>query len=168
MPRARACGTAPQPLPSRRARGQAGFGLPEVLVTIVLAGLLVLGLAAGLLTLVRTTESNEQRQQVQLALGNFSEGVRAMDYLDCATTPGGATVQAYQSAYDAGVANWQPATSGALAGMTAGIVDVEYWQPDSRTFVAACPGADRGAQQLTLEVSWRERTDRAQIVIGDR
>lgn len=157
----------PRPDAPSAAGGQAGFGLPEVLVTIAVAGVVVLGLAAGLLTLVRTAGSNEQRQQIQLALGNFSEGVRALDYLDC-TGPGGATVARYDQDYDARAASWQPPTSGPLQGMTARMVDLRFWDPVGRRFVDACAGTDHGAQELTLEVSWKGRTDRAQIVLGDR
>ncbi len=145
----------------QRLTGQAGFGLIEVVVTILLASLVVLGLAAGLLTLVRTTKSNDERQQVQLALGNFSESVRGMDYLDCATSPNGASAGDYQPAYDAGLANWHPE----LVGMSSRIVDVEYWEGPVRPAVRRDlpSGADLGAQQLTLEVTYlaRNRTDGA-------
>lgn len=147
---------------SRRAQG--GMTLPEVLVAIALVGLVVIALAAGLLTLVRATAANERRQQVQLALGNFGESLRGLDYLDCVTDPGGAGLAAYRSAYQAAPASWTPE----LPGMRATMVDVEYWQPSSRQFVAACPGTDHGAQRITLEVEWRDRVDRAQIVIGAR
>ena len=111
-----------------------------MLISVLLVSTVVLALATGLLTLVRTTESNRQRQQIQLALGNLSEGVRAMDYLDCGTAT------AYRADYGAPAsANWTPTR----AGMTFEILDVEYWnavQPD-------LPG------QLPRRRRWRAAAD---------
>ncbi len=141
---------------SRRPRGTAGFSLVEVLISIMLVSTVVLALATGLLTLQRTTESNRQRQQIQLALGNLSEGVRAMDYLDCGTAT------AYRADYGAPAsANWTPTR----AGMTFEILDVEYWNASSRTFQATCPAGDGGAQQLTLKVEWLDSENTTQVVL---
>ncbi len=154
LSRARCGGRTPRPH-ARRSRGDAGFGLVEVLISVLLVSSVVLALVTGLLTLVRTTESNHQRQQIQLALGNLSEGVRSMDYITCGDAA------AYRSAYGAaGSANWTPTRSG----MTYDIVSVEYWKPNSRTFTPGC-GTDSGAQQLTLKVDWRGREGTTQVVV---
>ncbi len=143
-------------LASHRVRGSSGFSLIEVLISVVLVSSVVLALVTGLLTLLRTTESNHQRQQIQLALVNLSEGVRAMDYLDCGTATD------YRADYGAPAsANWTPTR----AGMSFEILDVEYWNASSRTFQQSCPGVDGGAQQLTLKVEWREREDSTQVVL---
>lgn len=147
----------------RDRRDQSGFGLLEVIVTVLLAGLVVLGLATGLLLLVRTTRSNEQRQLVQQSLGNYAESVKALDYLDC-DGAGSGILDDYRAAYDAGIANWQPERPG----MQAQFVRIDYWDADSRQFVSSCAGADQGAQRLTIEVTWQDRTGRSQVVIGDR
>jgi Tfp pilus assembly protein PilV len=141
---------------SRWQRGSSGFSLVEVLISVLLVSSVVLALVTGLLTLVRTTESNHQRQQIQLALGNLSEGVRAMDYIECGTAT------AYRADYGAPAsANWTPTR----AGMTFEILDVEYWNASGRTFQASCPAGDGGAQQLTLKVEWRDREDTTQVVL---
>jgi Tfp pilus assembly protein PilV len=127
-----------------------------VLISILLVSTVVLALATGMLTLVRTTESNRQRQQIQLALGNVSEGVRAMDYIDCGTAA------AYRADYGTPAsANWTPTR----AGMSYDILDVEYWNASSRSFQGSCPADDGGAQQLTLKVDWRGREGTTQVVI---
>lgn len=146
----------------RRTRGSGGFSLIEVIVAMAIVATVVLALVSGLLMLVRTTESNNQRQQVRLALSNYSESIRAMEYRDCVTD--GATVADYESDYAAGVANWVPE----LDLMEADITRVQYWDRGSRAFVDTCGPSDGGAQQITLEVTWRDRTDRAQTVVGAR
>jgi Tfp pilus assembly protein PilV len=134
----------------------------EVLISILLVSTVVLALATGMLTLVRTTESNRQRQQIQLALGNLSEGVRAMDYIDCGDRA------AYRSAYEPDPANGRPNSANWMptrSGMTYEIVSVEYWDPTSRTFGDDPCSTDAGAQQLTLRVDWRGREGTTQVVI---
>jgi type II secretory pathway pseudopilin PulG len=136
--------------------------LVEVLVSVLLVSTVVLALVTGLLTLVRTTESNNQRQQIQLALGNMSESARGLGYRAC--DGGGATDDAYESDYFAIPANWTPTRAG-RDDMDAHVVRVEFWNPTLRTFQSGCPGTDGGAQQLTLEISWRDQVDTTQVVI---
>jgi prepilin-type N-terminal cleavage/methylation domain-containing protein len=141
---------------------QAGFSLIEILITVALAGTVVLGLVAGLLTVSRVRTSTEERQVVDQALGNLAEGVKSLEYEPC-SPPSSPDAADYESAYDAEPANWSP-----RAGMVAEITDVEYWDVGARRFVASCPGSDRGAQQLTLRVEWRDRVATTQIVVGSR
>lgn len=159
--RARPRPSGTRPLGARR-RGAAGFSLVEVLISIALVSTLVLALVTGLLTLVRTTESNNQRQQIQLALGNMSEGMRAISYRDC--NGGGANATNYEGDYYGVPSNWTPTRAG-RPDMTAEVLDVEFWNPSSRTFQDTCPGTDGGAQQLTLRVAWRDRDDTTQVVV---
>lgn len=145
----------------RPSRSQGGFSLVEVLISLLLAGVVVLGLASGLFTLIRSTNETMDRQQIHMALGNFGESLKAAPYRSC-EDPANATVQAYQDAYDAWGVRWTP-----RSGMTARIVKVEYWDRATRSYLdaaAACATADQGAQRLTLLVEWRDRDGRAQIV----
>jgi len=144
----------------RGRRGeQAGFTLVEVLIALALAGVVVLGLASGLFTLIRTSNDTLQRQQIQVALGNFGESLKAAPYRACDDPAGNATAAAYQSAYDAWGVRWVP-----RPGMGASIVKVEYWDPEARVFEPACDGPDAGAQRLTLHVTWAGRGGKAQVV----
>lgn len=144
------------------ARRQSGFSLIETLITVVLAGIVVLGLVAGLLTLVRSRAATDERQRIDLALGNVAESLKAIEYPACdpAAMPDAAS---YQTAYLASPLSWRPP-----AGMTAEVVDVEFWDKTSRSFVDTCASGDQGAQQLTIQVTWRGREGSAHVVKGAR
>lgn len=144
---------------SRHARPQSGFSLIEVLIALMLISVVVLAIAAGVLTLLRTTRATMERQQVQHGLANFGEALKAAPYLPCDE---GGDLGAYESAYAGWAGAWTPPD-----GMTTEIVDVEHWDRDSQSY-GACAGEDQGAQQLTLEVTWRNRIGTAQIVKGSR
>ena len=141
---------------------QSGFTLVEILITLVLAGLVVLGIATGLLTLVRSNAATDERQRIDQALGNMSEGVKALVYDDCVA---GAepTAASYQSAYDGASSSWLPPT-----GMTARVTDVQFWNRTTQAFDDACPSGDQGAQKVTIEVTWRNRNGTAELVKGER
>jgi len=149
----------------RSCRSQGGFSLIEVLVALVLSSMVVMALAAGLLTLVRVTASTNERQQLQLAAGNFSESMKAFDYLQCGTDAD------YESAYGAWGSKWNPPV-----GFTAEVVQVEYWTRVTETagpgaFQSACPdpAQDEGTQLVTLRVEKANGADRqVQVVKADR
>ncbi len=148
----------------RSHRAQAGVSLIEVLISVFLISLVVLGLAAGFLTIVRVNADTAERQVVDQAIGSYTESLTTAQYLPCddPTQPG--DVGTYTSTYPAG--SWTPAP-----GVTASIVDVEYWDGTSG-FDDACPGApsaaDRGAQRLTVQVAYRDTQRQAQIVKRSR
>ena len=147
--------------PTSHRMSQSGFTLIEVLIALMLAGVVVLGLASGLFTLIRSTNATMQRQQIQVALSNLGESLKAAPYLPC-DDPADATVQAYQDAYDAWGVRWTPPV-----GMTARIVGVEYWDRATRSYVdaaTACAAGDQGAQRLTVQVDFSGRDGKAQVV----
>lgn len=147
-----------------RSRGsQQGASLIEVLISVVLVGVVILGLAAGMLTLIGTSTSTSERQQIQLALGSFTESLKADAYETCTSNSSLATPVTYQAAYDAWPSKWTPPQ----ASMTSGITRVEYWDSQQAEFVDSCPNAgDQGTQRLTVQVDWQGRSGTAQVVIG--
>ncbi len=146
---------------SRRA--QTGASLVEVLVSVVLVGVVILGLAAGMLTLISTSTTTSERQQIQLALGSFTESLKASSYTPCTSDPAVATAAAHQAAYEAWPSKWVPPQ----ADMTRSITEVEYWNKDQAAFVAQCPNAgDQGTQRLTVQVDFKGRSGSAQVVTG--
>lgn len=157
-------GARTRPDGPRRSRslGQSGFGLVEVVITVFLAGVVVLGLAAGLLTLVRTNAATDERQRIDQALGNVAEGLKALPYVPC-TDGGGPDAADLWADYQASATSWSPP-----AGMTVQLLDVEYWDRSERRFVGTCAEGDQGAQQVTISVDWRDRTGTAQVVVGSR
>lgn len=151
------------PAPARRHGGaQSGYTLLEVLIAVVLAGLVVLSLAAGMLTVVRVSAQTSERQTADAAMSSFAESVRAAPYLRCDDPARPGNVATYQDDYDVWAEAWQP-----RPGMTARIVAVEHWNGTNR-YVAACPGTDRGAQRLTLEVTWGDQERRSHVVKRQR
>lgn len=144
---------------ARRRRGvQAGFSLVEVLIAVALAGIVVLGISAGLLFLVRTTADTDARQQVALGLRNTTENLKASPYLPCGG-PSSPTAAAYQTEFDGWDHGWTPPQ-----GMTVEITDVGYWDPAARDFAAGCDSDDHDAQRLTVRVTWRGHDGTAQVV----
>lgn len=145
-------------------RGQGGFSLIEVIVSVLLVSLVVLALAAGFMTIVRVNADTAERQVVDQAIGSYAESLTTAQYLPCddPTQPG--SVANYTATYPTG--SWTPAP-----GVDADIVGVEYWDGTSG-FAATCPATpsagDQGAQRLTVEVAYRDTQRRAQIVKRSR
>jgi Tfp pilus assembly protein PilV len=148
---------------ARSHGSQQGASLVEVLISVVLVGVVILGLAAGMLTLIGTSTSTSERQQIQLALGSFTESLKAGTYEPCTSNSALATPATYQAAYEAWPSKWTPPQ----AGMTRGITRVEYWDSAQAVFVDSCPNAgDQGTQRLTVQVDWQGRSGTAQVVIA--
>ena len=155
--------TPPCRLASPVMRSQRGASLVEVLISVLLVGIVILGLAAGMLTLISTSTSTSQRQQVQLALGSFTESLKAGTYQPCTSNQAVATAATYQAAYEQWPSKWTPPQSG----MTRSITGVAYWDKAQAAFVASCPaGGDQGAQRLTVQVDFQDGIGSAQVVTG--
>ena len=137
-------------------RSQTGATLVEVLIALALVGILVLALASGMLTLLKTSTETTKQQQVELALGSFTESLKSGPYTKCAALVAG-------SPYPNTTA-WVPPQSS----MTASLVKIEYWDKSSTSFVAACPASgDQGTQRLTVQVNLEDRSSTAQVVKAD-
>ena len=132
---------------------------------MLVTSLVVLALAAGLLALVRATAATSDKQDLQLAVGNFAESLKAMPYEPCATAA------EYETAYLAWPQRWVPP-----ADTTVEIVEVEYWHrttgpvdaPGPGDFLTTCPASDEGTQRLTVRASLPERGLTAELVKGTR
>lgn len=127
----------------------------------MLVSIVILALAAGMLTLLRVTRATNERQQIEIALGRFTENLLVSPYIPCAPAP--APVPSVAN-YNGLPGLWTPEKSG----MTAKIIGVEYWNDAQKKFVATCPpglpGLDEGTQRLKVQVDWQGRTGTAQIV----
>ena len=158
-----------QPVPASgssaaRAGRQGGFSLIEILICVALVGSVILALAAGMLTLIKTNRVTSQRQQIQLALGSYTESLKASEYIACTAGLPVPTPAEYQANYSVWAPRWVPTK----AAMTATITGVEYWNDSAAPtggFAATCPvGGDASTQRLTVEVTWQGRTGTAQVV----
>lgn len=144
--------------PVVRVRTQAGFSLVELLVCLLLASTVILALAYGMLTLMRVNKSTSEREQIQIALGNYTERLVASKYIPCAPEP---APQPTSANYSALPNRWTPTRPG----MTARVTKVEFWDESQKKFVNSCPtGLDQGTQRLGVEVQWRDRKGTGQIV----
>lgn len=147
---------------THHSRSQAGFSLIEILVCIALVGSVVLAIAYGMLTLMRVNKVTSERQQIQIAIGNFSERLVASKYIVCAPAP---AAQPSASGYNSLPNLWVPTRPG----MTARVTSVEFWDDSANRFVGACPtGTDQQAQRLNVEVTWRGRSGTGQVVTSYR
>ncbi|UDY37958.1 type IV pilus modification PilV family protein [Dermatobacter hominis] len=115
-----------------RARSQGGFSLVESLAALLLTTVVILGVAAGIITTVTATESVARTQKAEAALTDATEAVKALPYQPCA------------------------ATYSAIPG--AAVTAVEYLQPGTGGEVYAtspCSVATDVAQRITISVDGR-------------
>lgn len=140
--------------------GQAGFGLVEVMISIILVAVMMTASAFGIMTAVSTSGDNQVRQRLQVALTSYSESLGQMPF------PGGScadrTPAAYNAEYQAWADHWTPPT-----GITVRVRDsggVEYWNRSAADFDSTCPTSDTGAHRLTIEARKGSMAVSGQIV----
>lgn len=120
---------------SLRARSQAGFSLTESMAAILLVTVVILGIAAGILTTVRATRTVSATQKAEAALSDATETIKAEPYVRCAG------VDAY----------------GPIDGAT--VVAVAYLDPgsDGEMFGLTCPDpAQDTAQRVSIVIGGRK------------
>lgn len=119
-----------------RARTQSGFSLTESLAALMLVTVVILGIAAGILTAVRATRVVSETQRAEAKLTDATEAIKAKTYVECASPTSYAVPE---------VAN-------------ASVTAVRYLRADSggTEFVDACPPAGTDlAQRITVVVGNR-------------
>lgn len=139
---------------ARARAGQGGFTLMEIIVSVMLVSMVVLGIAAGFLGLVRTNRMTQEQQAVDHAVTNYSESLKSAEYLPCSPGP--------DPDYDASTGLWV-----SDRGVTVWVDDVDYWDESAGAFVDTC-ASDSGAQRLTVRAEWRDRERQGQIVKRSR
>jgi Tfp pilus assembly protein PilV len=127
-----------------RPRPQGGFTLLEAIVSLALVSTVVLALASGLLTSVRSSDSAKRTQEIDASLSSFAESIKTAPY----PTAGGScpTGSEFQVAYDAWPDRWSQ------GGVTTEVISAEPWDPSSGEYTSSCPGADPFVHLLTLRV----------------
>jgi Tfp pilus assembly protein PilV len=159
--RAIIAGNGARPLRGRHA-GQLGLTLIEIIITITLLTIGVVGIAGGIATAEHIANINQSQAQLEVQMRQMSDWVRdstskGLTYQLCATTVN------YQTSVNSAI------TAGALtppAGVQLSIAHVYFSTSGSRTGVptppvnicsGACPGAscvgDWGVQEISLKVS---------------
>lgn len=142
----------------RRALGQSGTGLVEVLIALVLASLTVLALVQALFTLIATTGATADRQQLASAVGGYGESLKQVAWVACG--PGGTPTAAdYADAESASAAPFH-----APRGVTLSVTRVQYWNAQTASFDATCPAGGTRAQRLDVRASSSRGSYGAQVV----
>jgi type II secretory pathway pseudopilin PulG len=126
----------------------------EIIVSVMLVSMVVLGIAAGFLGLVRTNRMTQEQQAVDHAVTNYSESLKSAEYLPCSSGP--------DPDYDALSGLWV-----SERGVSVWVVDVQYWDESTGSYVDSCSG-DTGSQRLTVRAEWRDRERQGQIVKRSR
>jgi hypothetical protein len=141
-----------------RRRGEGGFGLIEAVVSVGLVSTVVLALAAGLLTSVRSSQSAKETQELDAALSAYAEAFKDPELYDALGDP--------CSLASFGALPVSPPAGTSSAWVRA----VEHWDASAvpPTWVDACPdGADSGAHRLTVAVEMTDSgaSNTAQVVM---
>ncbi len=144
--------------PIRRCTSQAGAGMVEVLVAIVLASVTVVALAQALLTLVVTSGSTADRQQLAATVNGYGESLKQVGWIACGDTPAPGA-QAYADEEAASAAPFH-----APHGVTLSVTRVEFWNDASASFQDTCPGDGTGAQRVSVRAASSRGTMTAQVV----
>lgn len=135
-------------------------------MSVALTSIVVLALAVGLLASVRSSAAADQVQRVDSALGSFSESLRTMPAppnspSGCPELGGSDGFRAHYDDYVSDGRGW------AQSGVTTEIDDLEFWDPASGSYTAACPASgDPGAYRLGVSVQVEGDVASGQVVLS--
>jgi Tfp pilus assembly protein PilV len=141
-----------------RGRGQLGESLIELLATITIVSICVVGLVAALGMNFMFSAGNEQVDDAHAILSRYAEAIASEPYESCtAGTPYTAAAIADIPATDlpSGTTTGAPGTiANSGTAFAPSIESVHYWNGDSApaTFTATCGATDPGYQQLVVRV----------------
>ena len=159
---------------SARCRPETGELLIEVLVTVSIISIGVVGVMSSLGSSIRLSSVSRAASQADQILVRFSENLAVQPYEPCTAgssyakaaaisipatdLPKGVTVGAYGTGSDSDFS------------FEATIESVTYWKGDTSpaTFTTSCPKQDAGAQELTLAVRTGDRTVLRRLTIVKR
>ena len=123
---------------TRRHRGRDdGETLIEILISIAILGIVVVGLGAAIAFAVRASGIHRGQAEASRYLHNYAETLQTK-YQPCADNP--------SAAYVADLA-----ALGTPTGYSAPTVDVAVW--DGTSFGGSCQSPDPGLQRLTLTLT---------------
>lgn len=146
-----------------RHRGQAGQSLIEVVIAVVLIGLVFLAVAAGMLTVMRGNERNEDVQATNAALVTYGEILQTqVAYKACPANLADDYQIGYVNASNVfvkGAAQYYTSGNGPTdlwrrpANIAVGVVSVKSWNPTTQAWNGSCAGPDSGVQLIKYRVA---------------
>lgn len=152
----------------RHVRGQSGFSLLEVVLAIFLASVVVSGLAAAFLGMVRINRMTAERQRLDNAVSTYSESLKSVTYIGC-----GANDHVVRYEADARAAMNAPAPAPSSDPIQIRIDKVEFRDP-AGSWRSDCPATDAGTQRITVIGEYQDgsgharHTRNAQTVVRNR
>lgn len=142
--------------PRRRATGEAGLTLIEVLVTVVILGVAFVTVVGGMAVSIAGSDMHRKQATSQTVLRNLAEFLKAAPYEACPADYASALADFSAQVREPTTAPVDPLGPPAEGvAYTVELVDpVEVWDGSNpASFVAPGePCVDRGLQQLTLRV----------------
>jgi type II secretory pathway pseudopilin PulG len=139
-----------------RRRGEGGFGLIEAVVSVGLVSTVVLALAAGLLTSVKSSQAAKETQEVDAALSSFAESLKGMPYpTHAGPCP---TLAEFQATWDTWDQHWQS------DGVAPVLTGVRHWDGDS--YETTCPDPNPWVHQLDIQVTVNGNTASGYVVVA--
>jgi Tfp pilus assembly protein PilV len=144
---------------SRRAGGQRGESLIEVLMTVSIVGLGVVAIVTAVGATVRLSGTSRVGTHADQLLVRYAENLTSVPYQPCTsgTTPytAAATSAIPSTNLPDGATTGAPGTAAARPdAFELSITSIGYWNADlsPATFATTCPSVDPGSQELTLRV----------------
>ena len=122
---------------ARDRRGQTGFSLIEVLLSIAIIAVVVMGVLAGFFTTVTASGGVGRRAGADAVLATMTERVASIPYRSCTS---------------ASQLNTDLNSLTQVVGYSAVVVKVEYLAAAASGFTSTCT-TDRGAQLVSLKVT---------------
>ena len=142
--------------PIRELRGEVGFSLPELLVTIVIVGITFVAILSGLRTTIAVSASHRTQATTDSVARSAAEWVKDNTQTPYRTTCGGPAMYQDKLHNMPGPPQY-----------TATIQTIQYWDgasaPATGTYtlsptspshiLQACSGSDKGLQWITIKAS---------------
>ena len=140
---------------ARRARGERGDTLIEVLITISIMGIAFTGLLAGLATAIRLSGIHRGQANAAVVLVSAADSVKNQSYVACPSV----TTSSYNP------------TSGVTlpsgwSSSNVTILSVKPW--NGSAFQASCPATDQGLQLITSKATSPDSSSSEQVDLVKR
>jgi type II secretory pathway pseudopilin PulG len=141
--------------PLRGRRGQEGFGLVEVLATIVIMATVLTALLLLVTTLLDSGGSQRAKTEATNFALNAAESIDSMKYKKCSS---GDDSGAFQASFGIDDDDYWDVSLESTASTQVSVEKVEFLENadpsiSEAAFVSTCPVSDQGVQRITVHVS---------------